>query len=204
MNFAIVEKHDPELTPIPATSFDYQTDDVDIFTYGLNPKGDIEICLLRTFDEYDLSKGLTQLWRWAYDLGLKATCWSKVITAEEVKVEFERAMWTKLNEAYRELELIPHAKLASMVDDYVAMFPTDFEFPGMVDDWDDIINETGLAAMDYCSIGNMLTHFYHTPMAVKHNWMTYVAYKHGLDITPLALGLTPSLAALVLRDRKPE
>lgn len=203
MKIVIESEHSALVNPLEAMGTNRQNEDIVIFTYGLNDSGDIEICFKEPCDETDLNNAIYMLWKWAAELDISATCWNPVITQEETEIEFERAVWRELNkEVSQSTDLLSSYDLIAMVDNYVSKFPASFRMPGMMEDWGDVINETGLSDIDEFSVANMLCHFYQTRYADKAEWMTYLAYSQKLNITPVAIALTPMLASLVLRDRR--
>lgn len=129
---------------------------------------------------------------------LRTACWDRSTSFEQVLARLEHSFLEWIFDRYESVPLIPHADFKVMADAYVAMYPKDFFLPIPQEYLDDYVNETGLNDIDMHSIRNMLSHYANESWTFKCERMTLIAYRWEQDIHPMAIALTPTIAAEIL------
>lgn len=129
---------------------------------------------------------------------LRTACWGGSTSFEQILARLEHSFLDWIFGRYTDVPLIPYEEFKTMGDAYVAMYPKDFFLPIPQEDLDGYVNETGLNDIDIHSIRNMLSHYHNESWAFKCERMTLIAYRWKQDIHPMAIALTPTIAAEIL------
>lgn len=130
--------------------------------------------------------------------GYAIACWENSVDFRQVKQELENRFYRYLFKELPDIPLVSSESFKEMVDTWLYFIPSSFSLPWVDTDLSDVINEVGLDTIDIYSMFNMLSHFHGMSWTEKCEMMTVLAYKHNLEIHPLAIAMTPLVAAHLL------
>lgn len=187
----------PNLNSDNATPILYnQHNDLALGWVLLNPDLSVEWCYARdTFDTDYYDAFAEDFGEWLKERELATACWGGSTDTDQMLARMEHSHLTWYFDQNQNTPLIPYADFKAMVDNWLAVVPATFALPHAELELGDLINEVGLSSVGKHSIGNMLTHYHSESWSWKAERMTIIAYRYDLDIHPLAIAMTPFVAA---------